>query len=196
MAERAKTNPTICNAAICGATFSSLATIIQLALLLTIVHVQTLNNLKWPLLFAALSITVYGTIFALKTLHQKLNHKSLKDRAFSIKTAIWFACMIAIVLIVSAALKIWLGQKGLVLASGIAGIADSHSASISVASMAAAGSISDIDAIIPILTALSINSVSKSIMATINGSKRYATLVILGLVIQISGLWLGWWLLT
>ena len=196
MGERSKTNPALCMAAVCGATFSSLATILQLAMLLTIVHMQTLFTLKWPLIFAAFSIFTYAAIYAFKIFHQNLHLKARKDEPFSIKTAIWFATMIAIVLIVSAALKVWLGQKGLIIASGIAGIADSHSPSISVATLAAAGTISNLDAVIPILTALSINSISKAIMAFVNGSKQYAMYVTLGLALQISGLWAGWWLLT
>ncbi len=196
MADRSKQNPSLCNAAISGATLSSLATIIQLALLLAVVHIQTLFILKWPLIFAGFSITIYGLAYAIQSFHQKTNLRAAKDQAFSIKTAIWFAFMIAIVLIISAALKAWLGQKGLIIASGVAGIADSHSASISVASLAAAGTISHLDAVIPILTALSVNSLSKAIMAIVNGSKHYATQVVLGLVIQICALWMGWWLLT
>ena len=155
---------------------------------------QTLYALKWPLFFAAVTISFYAAIFAFKIFHQDIQHQARKDEPFSIKTAIWFAAMIAIVLIVSAALKVWLGQKGLIIASGIAGIADSHSPSISVATLAAAGTISSQDALIPILTALSINSISKAIMAFLNGSKQYAMYVILGLTLQICGLWAGWWL--
>jgi uncharacterized membrane protein (DUF4010 family) len=195
MGERAKSNSSLCKAAVCGATFSSLATIFQLTLLLAIVHIQTLYTLKWPLFFAAATISVYAATFAFKIFRQDIHHQTRKDEPFSIKTAIWFAAMIAIVLIISAALKVWLGQKGLIIASGIAGIADSHSPSISVATLAAAGSISSQDAVIPILTALSVNSISKAIMAFANGSKQYAIYVILGLILQICGLWAGWWLL-
>lgn len=194
MGERARSNPNLNETAICGATFSSLATIIQLALLLAVVHVETLYILKWPLCVAAVVIAAYGAFFTFKIFKKDHIKSSLKDKNFSIKTAIWFACMIAIVLVISAALKAWLGQKGLVIASGIAGLADSHSASISVASLAAAGKISHFDAVIPILTALSVNSISKGFMAIISGSKHYTVYVILGLIIQISGLWIGWWL--
>jgi uncharacterized membrane protein (DUF4010 family) len=195
MGERAKNNSSLCKAAVCGATFSSLATIIQLALLLAIVHTQTLYTLKWPLIFAAVSISAYAAIYAFRIMHQDLDQEPRKDAPFSIKTAIWFATMIAVVLVVAAALKVWLGQKGLIIASGIAGIADSHSPSISVATLAAAGSISSQDAVIPILTALSVNSISKAISAFANGSKQYTIYVILGLILQICGLWAGWWFL-
>jgi len=139
MGERTKQDPKLFPVAVCGATFSSLATILYLAILLATIHTPTLNAIKWPLIFGAISISTYGVIFTFKSLHQKQTRNRNKDDAFSIKTALWFTAMIATVLIVSAALKSWFGQKGLVLATGLAGLADCHSPSISVASMAAAG---------------------------------------------------------
>jgi uncharacterized membrane protein (DUF4010 family) len=194
MGERAKQNPNLCSSAVCGATFSSLATIFQLAMLLAAIHPATLIILKWPLIFGAASITLYALIPTIQSLRHHTKHSTIADRAFSIKTAIWFAIMIATVLIVSAALQVWLGQKGLIIASGIAGLADCHSPSISVATMAAAGKITTSNAVVPILVAISINTLSKSVMAVFSGSKAYATQVIMGLIMQVAALWAGWWL--
>lgn len=196
MGERAKHTPNLCRAAVCGATLSSFATIIQLSMLLAAIHPATLNTLKWPLVFGAAAIAIYCLVLTIQLLHQRSAHSLVVDKSFSIKTALWFAGMIAIVLIVSAALMNWFGQNGLIFASGIAGLADAHSPSISVATMAASGKISVASAAVPILVALSINSLSKSIMAVYSGSKAYATQVILGLVIQVAALWVGWWLLV
>lgn len=194
MGDRAKQNPQLCRSAVCGATFSSLATIFQLAMLLAAIHAATLNALKWPLIFGAISIGIYGLILTIQSLHQYPKKGTIAEKAFSIKTALWFAVMIGIVLIVSAALQVWFGQKGLVIASGIAGLADCHSPSISVATMAASGKISIDNASVPILVAVSINTLSKSVMAIMSGSRSYATQVILGLAIQVTSLWAGWWL--
>lgn len=193
MGERAKHTPNLCRAAVCGATLSSFATIIQLSMLLAAIHPATLNTLKWPLVFGASAIAIYCLVLTIQLLHQRSAHSLVVDKSFSIKTALWFAGMIAIVLIVSAALMNWFGQNGLIFASGIAGLADAHSPSISVATMAASGKISVASAAVPILVALSINSLSKSIMAVYSGSKAYATQVVLGLVIQVAALWVGWW---
>lgn len=193
MGERAKHTPNLCRAAVCGATLSSFATIIQLSMLLAAIHPATLNTLKWPLVFGAAAIAIYCLVLTIQLLHQRSAHSLVVDKSFSIKTALWFAGMIAIVLIVSAALMNWFGQNGLIFASGIAGLADAHSPSISVATMAASGKISVASAAVPILVALSINSLSKSIMAVYSGSKAYATQVVLGLVIQVAALWVGWW---
>jgi uncharacterized membrane protein (DUF4010 family) len=194
MGARAKQHPDLCRASVCGATFSSLATIFQLTMLLAAIHVATLNALKWSLILGAVSIAIYGLTLTIQLLHQHEKHEPITDKAFSIKTAFWFAGMIGTVLIVSAALNVWFGQKGLVIASAIAGLADCHSPSISVATMAAAGKISTDNTVVPILVAVSINTLSKSMMAIFSGSKTYASQVILGLFIQVTALWAGWWL--
>lgn len=194
MGKRAKKTPNLCRAAVCGATLSSLATIIQLSMLLAAVHPATLNTLKVPLIFGAAAIAIFGLILTIQLLHQPNSYSPIVDKSFSIKTAFWFAGMIAVVLIVSAALMSWFGQKGLVVASGIAGLVDAHSPSITVATMAVSGKIGIDSTAVPILVALSINSLSKSVMAIVSGSKSYAVQVILALVIQVTALWAGWWL--
>ncbi len=49
--------------------------------------------------------------------------------AFSLKTAVIFAAEIAIVLSVSAALNVWMGERGVVVAATEGGFADTHSLS-------------------------------------------------------------------
>lgn len=194
MGTRAKQNPNLCSSAVCGATFSSLATIFQLAMLLGAIHPPTLIALKWPLIFGALSIAIYALILTTHVLLHHTKHTTVIDKAFSVKTAIWFAMMIATVSIVSAALKDLFGQEGLIIASGIAGLVDCHSPSISVATMVAADKLTSNNAVVPILIAVSVNTISKSVMAIVSGSNKFAIQVILGLTIQVSALWVGWFL--
>ncbi len=194
MGERAKQNPSLVYSAACGATFSSVATIIQLAILLAAIDVATLNALKIPLISAITSIAVYGGLLTLQSIHQNTQHIVNKESAFSIKTALWFAGMIGIVLIASAALQVWFGQKGLIIGAGVAGLADAHSPSISVATMVVSGKISEVNAVIPILVAVSANTLSKGVMAIASGNKTFSAHVILGLIIQVSAIWASWWL--
>ena len=124
----------------------------------------------------------------------KIPQRRINTKTFSVKTALILAAVIAIALMASAALKAWFGQAGLVLASGVAGVADVHAAAISVASLAAASKLSVQSAVIPILVAFSVNSVSKAVMAVISGGKDFSRQVILGLIVQVSATWVGWWL--
>ena len=195
MGARAKETPVLLGSAVAGAVLSSFATILQLTLLLVAIHPPTLHALMWPLIFGGVSIAIYGLLVTLNSLHNKNTAEANKPtETFSIKTALILAAVIATALIASAALKVWFGQAGLVLASGVTGVADAHAAAISVASLAAASKLSAQSAVIPILVAFSVNSVSKAVAAVISGGKDFSRQVILGLIVQVSATWVGWWL--
>lgn len=195
MGARAKETPALIGSAVAGAILSSLATILQLTLLLAAIHPPTLHALMWPLVFGGVSIAIYGLVVTLYSLHNKNTAEANKPtKTFSLNTALMLTAVIAVALIASAALKAWFGQAGLVLASGVAGVADAHAAAISVASLAAASKLSAESAVIPILVAFSVNSVSKAVMAVISGGKDFSRQVILGLIVQVSATWVGWWL--
>lgn len=194
MGERAKEMPAFMESAVAGALLSSLSTILQLALLLAAIHHPTLQAMMMPLIFGGVSVALYGLIMTLNSYHKNGAEMSKPTRSFSVKTALILAAVIAVVLITSAALSAWFGQTGLVLASAVAGLADVHASTISVASLAVAGKLSPANAVIPILVAFSVNAISKAVAAVVSGGKEFAFKVIPGLIIQVSATWLGWWL--
>jgi uncharacterized membrane protein (DUF4010 family) len=194
MGERAKETPALIGSAVAGAVLSSLSTVLQLTLLLAAIHRPTLQALAAPLIFGGVSVAIYGLVVTLSSFHKNGAEVTKPSRSFSVKTALILAGVIAVVLITSAALKTWFGQAGLVVASGVAGLADVHASTISVASLAAAGNLSAANAVIPILVAFSVNAVSKAVAAVVSGGKEFALQVIPGLIIQILATWLGWWL--
>ena len=194
MGERAKETPALIGSAVSGALLSSLSTVLQLTLLLAAIHRPTLQALAAPLIFGGVSIAVYGLVVTLSSFHHHGVEMAKPTRSFSVKTALILAAVIAVALIASAALKVWFGQAGLVVASAVAGLADVHASTISVASLAAAGNLSAANAVIPILVAFSVNALSKVVAALVSGGKAFALQVIPGLVIQVTSTWLGWWL--
>ncbi|MDO9394589.1 DUF4010 domain-containing protein [Methylotenera sp.] len=194
MGERAKQMPALMGSAVAGAVLSSLSTVLQLSLLLAAIHRPTLQALAAPLIFGGVSVAMYGLVVTLSSFHNDGAEMTKPSRSFSVKTALVLAAVIAVVLVASAALKAWFGQAGLVFASGVAGLADVHASSISVASLAAAGNLSAADAVIPILVAFSINAISKAVAAIVSGGTEFSRQVIPGLIIQVSATWLGWWL--
>lgn len=194
MGERAKQMPALMGSAVAGAVLSSLSTVLQLSLLLAAIHRPTLQALAAPLIFGGISVAMYGLVVTLSSFHNDGAEMTKPSRSFSVKTALVLAAVIAVVLVTSAALKAWFGQAGLVFASGVAGLADVHASTISVASLAAAGNLSAADAVIPILVAFSINAISKAVAAIVSGGTEFSRQVIPGLIIQVSATWLGWWL--
>ena len=194
MGERAKETPTLVGSAVAGAVLSSLSTIFQLTLLLAAIDHSTLRVMTMPLIFGGASIAIYGIVVTLSSFHKSPIELTKSTKSFSVKTALVLALVIAIVLIASAALKFWFGQAGLVFASAIAGMADAHAPTISIASLVAAGKLTPVNAAIPILVAFSVNSCSKAVVALLSGGKGFALQVIPSLIVQVAATWLGWWL--
>ncbi len=194
MGERARQTPSLMASSVAGATLSSLSTILLLATLLAAIHLPTLRTLAPSLIFGGLTIAIYGLIVTLSSFHEGGLEVIKPSRSFSVKTALMLAGMIAVVLVASAGLKFWFGQAGLVVATGLAGLADVHAATISVASLEAAGKIGAESAAIPILVAFSINSASKVVMAMVSGGRQFSRQVALGLILQVAATWFGWWI--
>lgn len=194
MGERVSKMPDMMRTAVAGSTLSSLATVLQLTMLMAAIHPATLHALAMPLVFAGLSISLYGLSIMLNAMKQNVSDVSHQGRSFSLKTAIILAIVIAISLLASAALKTWFGQAGLVIASGVSALADVHASSISVASLALSGKLMPADAVIPVLVAFSVNSCSKVVAAAVTGGREFALKVGLGLVIQVSATWVAWWI--
>jgi uncharacterized membrane protein (DUF4010 family) len=92
-------------------------------------------------------------------------------------------------LLLSAALNARLGRAGVVMAAAVAGFADTHSAAVSVASLVAAGKFATRDAVLPILAAMTTNTVSKAVVAISTGGRRFAMHIIPGLLMVIAAAW-------
>ncbi len=193
MGTHARKAPELMGTAVAGATLSSLATVLELSMLLAAIHPPTLHALAFPLIFGGVTIALYGGVVTLSSFHHKGAEIVSPGRSFSVKTAILLAVIIAVALLASAALNMWFGQAGLIAASGAAGVADVHAAVISVASLALEGKLTAANAVIPILVAFSVNATSKVVAAVITGSREFSRQVAWGLVIQVSAMWIAWW---
>ncbi len=194
MGKRAKEAPDLANPAAAGAVLSSVATMLQLAILLAAIHPPTLYALVFPLLAGGTITAIYGTWLAFVS-RQKINYPKEKYQPahpFSIKTALTLTLVIALVSIVAAALKTWFGEQGLLIASATAGLADVHAATISAASLAAANNLGADYTMLPILAAISANTISKSVMAVLHANKVFAVHVISAQLLQIAVIWVVW----
>lgn len=194
MGSRAKAVHGLIGSAVAGATLSSIATVIQLAILLAAVYPPVLNVLALPLVFGGASIALYGLIVGFNSFQKNQIETTKMTNTFSVKSAFILAGMIGMVLIISAALKDQFGQVGLVIALGVAGFADVHAPTIAVASQAAARKLALENAAIPILVAFSTNTIAKALVAIASGCKAFSTQIIIGLALQLVAVWLGWWL--
>jgi uncharacterized membrane protein (DUF4010 family) len=191
MASRVKDTPSLLKPAAAGAVLSTLATIVQLALLLAAVNMAVLKAMAIPLAASGLVAILYGGVFTLWALKHEGQADSKPGRAFSPSTALVLAATLAAILVASAALQAWLGDTGVVLAAGMAGFADTHSAAVSAAQLASAQRIGADQAVLPILAAFTTNTVTKIVLAFTGGNRAFALCVVPGLVIVAAAAWAG-----
>ncbi|HWO02538.1 MAG TPA: DUF4010 domain-containing protein [Blastocatellia bacterium] len=192
MGARATQEPELLRAAVAGAVLSTVATVVQMAALLFVTDRPTFSAMKFPLLLAGTVAVIYGALFTIRTGGQKSQAEDQKGRAFNLTTALIFAGTVSAILLASAAVNRWLGSAGLVVATGLAGLADTHSAAISVASLAAVQKITATDAVLPILVGLTTNTATKVVVAITTGGRTFALRIVPGLVLVILAAWVGW----
>jgi uncharacterized membrane protein (DUF4010 family) len=191
MGERARKDPQLSRPAVAGAVLSTIATVIQLAVVLAATNWHTFSALKFSLLAAGLIATIYGGVLTFRNLRQGTPDFMEVGRAFSLKTSLLFAATIALVQLASAALDAKFGKTGVLAAATIAGFADAHAPAVSVASLVAFGKLSAEESLPPILAALTANTVTKMVVAISSGGQRFALSIIPGLILVILGAWSG-----
>jgi len=191
MGARAAKNGDLLGAAVAGAVLSTVATFVQLTLLIGATDLDALRALALPLACGGAAAALYGGLFTALALRQKVEHEGEPGHAFSVRSALVFAGMLSIILVASAALQDWYGNTGVLAVAGLAGLADTHSAAISVASLVASDKLGAQAAVVPILAAITTNSLTKMIFAVTGGGAAFALRVIPGLVVVVAAVWAG-----
>jgi uncharacterized membrane protein (DUF4010 family) len=192
MGARTKTNPELHKGAVAGAAASSVATVIQLAIVVGLVSSPTLQILIPSLIASGLAAVIYAGSFALRSFREASDSEAPKGRPFDPKTAVVFVLVVGLTLVISAVLTQWLGDRGLMLAAGVAGFTDAHAAAISSASLAASGRTQPEFAAFAVLVGFTTNTVSKTVVAFSLGDRRYALKLVPGLVLMAVAAWGAW----
>jgi len=190
MGARVAQDPNLLWGAVAGAVLSTVATVIQMTVVLEATNQATLSALWLPLVCAGVTAAAYGVLFTLIALRQKAPDAVNLGQPFSIKTALLFATTVSAVMLL-AALQQWLGKEGVIATAAIAGFADTHSTAVAVASLVAAGKLSVNEAVLPILASLTTNTITKAVLAVLSGNWRFISAIIPGLVLVILAAWLG-----
>lgn len=192
MGARTKSQPELHKGAVAGAAASSVATVIQLAIVVGLVSTPTLLLLTPSLLASGFAAVIYAGIFALRSFRETSPSEAPKGRPFDPKTAFIFVLVVGLTLLISALLTQWLGDRGLMLAAGVAGFTDAHAAAISSASLAASGRTQAEFAALASLVGFTTNIVSKTAVAFSLGDRRYAIELTPGLILMAAAAWGAW----
>jgi len=192
MGERAAKTPALLPAAAAGAVLSTVATMIELAVLVAATSLAGLQALALPFGCAAVAAVGYGIAFMLPAMTKPPDGEPPPGRAFHPGTALLFALLLATILLASAALQAWLGDAGLLVGALAAGFVDVQAPAVSAVSLTAAqGTAGAAAAVIPVLAAFSSNTVSKIVFAVLGGGRAFALRVVPGLLLVALAAWAG-----
>ena len=191
MGTRVRAEPELMKPAVAGAVLSSVATVVQLGILIAATNMATLHVLWLPLILSGAAAVLYGGIFTLWALRQAAQTHEAQGNAFSLTTALVFAAILAVVLLAAAAAQDWFGETGVLIAASVAGFADTHSAAVSIASLVTDGRIKPPQTIVPVLAAFTTNALTKMVFAVTTGGRRFALYVIPGLLLMLAAAWGG-----
>lgn len=175
--------------AVGAAALSSVATVGQLYLIVSLVSTEAIGHVALPLGAAGVVALLYGAFFMLRAGRAQGADKTVGGRAFDPRLALVFSATLAGVMFVAAAINAWFGEGALTIATALAGFADTHAAAVSVASVVKAGKLAPADAVIPILAAFTTNTVSKLVVAKLNGNAAFFWQVTPGLVLMAAAAW-------
>ena len=174
-----------------AAIFSNIATVAQAGMILGTVGPALLVKMAWPLLAGLAATLLYGAGLMLRTGTVPARQAIEVGGAFDLKLALLMVLMLTGITFVSSVMLHHFGQVGVMLTATLSGFADAHASTASIAALATSGQLSLDAAAIPILLAISCNSVSKCLVAWVSGGRRFAAYVIAGQVLLIGAMWLG-----
>jgi uncharacterized membrane protein (DUF4010 family) len=191
MGAPAKETPAMLGPAVAGAVLSTVATVMQLALLLAVASPQVLYTMALPLAAAGVAALLYAWLFSPSSMPNGPADQRLLGEAFDLSGALKLAGLLAAVLVASAALTERYGNTGTLIAAGMAGLADTHAPSVSIAGLVAGHKLAAADAVRPILLAMTMNTITKGLLAQTSGGGAFARRVVPGLAVVIVAAWLG-----
>jgi uncharacterized membrane protein (DUF4010 family) len=193
MGARARQQPALTMACVCGALLSTVATSLQIALIGLVIQPLLLRSLGPALACALLaSLVVSAAAFRRST----APHDALPDRAaFSVWQSLGLAALISGVTAALGWAQAGYGALAIYAAALLAGFADAHSAAAAVMSLVAQDASQSAVLLPAVLLAFTSNTVSKIVMAFAAGGWRYGSLVTGGLLAVAVAIWLPWLLL-
>ncbi len=187
MAARAREDPSLHAASVAGAAASTVATFVQLAIVVRLASPTLLSRLALPLAAGGALALLYAAAWTWRATRSRVP-LATRGRAFSVSSALLFAAFVGTIGIVSAFAAAWLGPRAVPTAAALAGFADAHASAASAAALQAAGVISEQVALIAIMAAFSTNALTKWALA-FRGARRFGLDVGAGLLLGAAGTW-------
>ncbi|GAS86697.1 MgtC/SapB family protein [Mycolicibacterium brisbanense] len=172
-------------APLASALVASLATFVQLLMVIGVVDIDVLRRL-WPPVVAGALVLVAVAAFVYRGAggSEQDTHEAPAQptsRPFALRPAIVLAAVLTVALLVSRWAADVLGPNGLVLTAFAAGLADAHAGAVAAASLAATGAVTVDATLIAIGAALGSNLLVKTILAFTSGGRRFGLAFLAGM---------------
>jgi uncharacterized membrane protein (DUF4010 family) len=174
-----------------AALLSNLATLAQMALILGAVEPALVRWMWGPLLCGTLMTLLCGGVLMFPRPKGRADEPIKAGGAFSLRLALMVTLMMTGITVLSSAMLDLFGQTGVVVTAIFSGLADAHASTASIASLAKAGLLPFDGIAVPVLMALSSNSLSKCAVAWFSGGRGFAAYVISGQVLVTLAMWAG-----
>lgn len=185
LGRRARLEPGLSRSSVAGAALSSVATVVQLALVLAIANPVLLARLAWPLAVMGAVAGLYGLMFVYLAARAPQPMHAVTGRAFQPGYALAFALAVSGLLLICAFLADRYGAQGASVGIALAGFGDAHSAAASAARLLATGKLSEAAAVSAMILAVSTNSITKVIVASSSGGWTYLRALGPGIVLML-----------
>jgi uncharacterized membrane protein (DUF4010 family) len=185
LGRRARSEPGLARSSVAGAALSSVATVVQLALVLAIANPALLTRLVLPLGLMGAIAALYGLLFVFLAARGSQQANAMTGRAFQPAYALAFALAVTALLLICAFLADRYGARGANIGIAFAGFGDAHSAAASAARLFATGQLDESAAVTAMVLAVSTNSITKIVVAQVSGGWPYARALGPGIVLML-----------
>ncbi|MCA1760911.1 MAG: DUF4010 domain-containing protein [Bacteroidales bacterium] len=155
----------VSNIYMAGVLIASVIMFIRVMIEVAVVNIELIHAL-WPSILSMVILTSLGIFWLWKSGREKDDKQKpplkLKN-PFQIRTAILFAVLLAIILLLAEAMKVWFGDEGIYVLSFVSGLMDVDAITLSLSKMAIEGLTEQV-AVTGIVLAAVTNTIIKGLM--------------------------------
>jgi uncharacterized membrane protein (DUF4010 family) len=192
---RAKADPESMAYAASAAIFANLATVLLLIAVLASASPSLVQTLAWPLAAACITLVLAGASGLIGGGGSAPETTAERPQAFKLTHALALMAFVGTLLIVSSVLTDWLGERGALMATVVAGTVELQGSALAIAQLARAGRLTPEDARWGIVLLLASSSTVKSVLAFVSGGRTYGLRVAAALGVTVVAAALAAWTL-
>lgn len=186
MAGKARTEPALAPAYAAAGLLSNVATNVQLAIVIGALSPSLLGRAAIPLVAAGATATLAAVVLGWGAIAGPTRDIDLSGkRPFQPLHVLGFVAILAGVLLLAAIARSWLGDGSLPWVLALSGLADVHAAAASAAQLVSGQQVGTDVAMIGVAAALAANSLTKCLLAVVNGGRDYAMRLVPGVVLMV-----------